>query len=75
MASLGVYKFKVSSLRMKRRRMRKAVTVQGRFLETFNADDILFGNTFDRPLNLPWGSGAVFKFMQYVHSFSVTSGT
>ena len=26
----------------------------------------MFGNTFDRPLKLPWGSGAALKFMQYV---------
>lgn len=37
----------------------------GRFLQTHSADDILFGNTFDRPLKLPWGSGAALKFMKY----------
>ena len=30
------------------------------------ADDVMFGNTFDRPLKLPWGSGAALKFMKYV---------
>ncbi|KAH9476066.1 UPF0590 protein [Psilocybe cubensis] len=30
------------------------------------ADDILFGNTFDRPLKLPWGTSAVLKFMHYI---------
>ena len=39
---------------------------EGRFLEHYLADDILFGNTFDRPLHLPWGSGAALKFMKYV---------
>ncbi|EIN08371.1 hypothetical protein PUNSTDRAFT_126442 [Punctularia strigosozonata HHB-11173 SS5] len=53
---------------------RKGVTwsiqVQGRFLQPHSADDILFGNTFDRPLQLPcyWfrGSGAALKFMKFV---------
>jgi hypothetical protein len=43
-----------------------SIQVQGRFLENHSADDILFGNTFDRPLKLPWGSGAALKFMNYV---------
>ena len=38
----------------------------GRFLDNHCADDILFGNVFDRPLKLPWGFGAVLKFMKYV---------
>ena len=38
----------------------------GRFLDIHCADDILFGNVFDRPLKLPWGFGAVLKFMKYV---------
>ena len=36
----------------------------GRFLQEYSADDILFGNTFDRPLKLPWGSGAALRFMK-----------
>ncbi|KAG7100025.1 hypothetical protein E1B28_001811 [Marasmius oreades] len=40
--------------------------VQGRFLKNYSADDVLFGNTFDRPLQLPWGSGAALKFMNFV---------
>jgi hypothetical protein len=43
-----------------------SIQVQGRFLLPYSADDILFGNTFDRPLKLPWGSGTAFKFMKYV---------
>lgn len=43
-----------------------SIQVQGRFLHHHTADDILFGNTFDRPLKLPWGSGAALKFMNYV---------
>ena len=38
----------------------------GRFLETMCADDILFGNIFDRPFKLPWGFSAALKFMKYV---------
>lgn len=38
----------------------------GRFLQPHDADTILFGNTFERPLNLPWGSGAALKLMSYV---------
>ncbi|KIJ36353.1 hypothetical protein M422DRAFT_34310 [Sphaerobolus stellatus SS14] len=49
---------------------RKGVTwsiqMQGRFLQEYSADDILFGNTFDRPLRLPWGSGAALKFMHFI---------
>lgn len=36
----------------------------GRFLKPYSADDVLFGNTFDRPLKLPWSTGAVLKFMK-----------
>ncbi|PVF93512.1 DUF1769-domain-containing protein, partial [Serendipita vermifera] len=49
---------------------RKGVTwsiqVKGRFLQEISSDDVLFGNTFDRPLKLPWGSGAALKFMNFV---------
>ena len=37
---------------------------QGRFLVPTSADDILFGNTFDMPLKLPWGTNTLLKFMQ-----------
>lgn len=43
-----------------------SIQVQGRFLVPFSSDDILFGNTFDRPLKLPWGTSAVLKFMNYI---------
>ncbi|KAF8887341.1 hypothetical protein BD779DRAFT_1611562 [Infundibulicybe gibba] len=43
-----------------------SIQMRGRFLVPCSADDILFGNTFDKPLKLPWGSSAAFKFMQYV---------
>jgi len=38
----------------------------GQFLQEYSADDVLFGNTFDRPLRLPWGSGAALKFMHFI---------
>jgi len=43
-----------------------SIQVQGRFLVPTSADDILFGNTFDRPLKLPWGTSAILKFMHYI---------
>jgi len=43
-----------------------SIQVQGRFLRPYKADDILFGNTFDRPLHLPWGSSAALKFMHFI---------
>jgi len=43
-----------------------SIQVQGRFLGHHSADDILFGNTFDRPLKLPWGTSAALKFMNYI---------
>ncbi|KAL6299243.1 hypothetical protein BKA93DRAFT_888297 [Sparassis latifolia] len=42
-----------------------SIQMQGRFLQSYSADDILFGNTFDRPLKLPWGFSAAVKFMQF----------
>jgi len=30
------------------------------------ASDVLFGNIFDRPLHLPWGSNLALKFMKYI---------
>ncbi|CAE6424962.1 unnamed protein product [Rhizoctonia solani] len=43
-----------------------SIGVQGRFLKEINGNDILFGNVFDRPLNLPWGFSAALNFAQYV---------
>ncbi|KAG5646743.1 hypothetical protein DXG03_002425 [Asterophora parasitica] len=43
-----------------------SIQMQGRFLHPVSADDVLFGNTFDRPLGLPWGSGVALKFMHYI---------
>ncbi|CAE6396145.1 unnamed protein product [Rhizoctonia solani] len=41
-----------------------SIGIQGRFLQEINGNDILFGNVFDRPLNLPWGFSAVLSFAQ-----------
>jgi len=49
-----------------RRGITWSIQVQGRFLKPFSADDIMFGNTFDRPLHLPWGSNVALKFMNYI---------
>jgi len=49
-----------------RSRVTWSFQMQGRFLRPHSADDILFGNTFARPLKLPWGFGTAVKFMQYV---------
>jgi len=43
-----------------------SIQVQGRFLQETSADDIMFGNTFDKRLKLPWGAGVALKFMKYV---------
>ena len=40
----------------------------GRFLQPQLADDVLFGNIFERPLTLPWGSSAAFQFMKCVYA-------
>ena len=36
----------------------------GRFLSEYAANDVLFGNVFDRKLPLPWGFGTILGFMQ-----------
>ncbi|KIK99178.1 hypothetical protein PAXRUDRAFT_30667 [Paxillus rubicundulus Ve08.2h10] len=61
---------------------RKSITwsiqVQGRFLQSYPANNILFGNIFDKPLKLPWGSSAALTFMQFIdptleHNLTSTS--
>lgn len=49
-----------------RRGITWSIQVQGRFLHPQTADDVLFGNIFERPLTLPWGSSAAFQFMKYI---------
>ncbi|KAJ7502890.1 hypothetical protein B0H11DRAFT_1986814 [Mycena galericulata] len=43
-----------------------SIQTQGRFLSPRSSDDVLFGNIFERPLKLPWGTGAALKFMKYI---------
>ncbi|KAI6044038.1 hypothetical protein EDC04DRAFT_505183 [Pisolithus marmoratus] len=43
-----------------------SVQVKGRFLQPHSANDILLGNTFDRALRLPWGSGLALQFARFV---------
>ncbi|KAK7057490.1 hypothetical protein R3P38DRAFT_2841269 [Favolaschia claudopus] len=43
-----------------------SIQVQGRFLSPRSSDDIMFGNIFERPLKLPWGTGAALKFMKII---------
>ncbi|KAJ7287305.1 DUF1769-domain-containing protein [Mycena rebaudengoi] len=43
-----------------------SIQVQGRFLSPRSADDILFGNIFERPLKLPWGTAAALTFMKII---------
>ncbi|KAG1776294.1 hypothetical protein EV702DRAFT_1109510 [Suillus placidus] len=43
-----------------------SIQVQGRFLQPTSADDVMFGNTFDKRLKLPWGAGVALKFMKFV---------
>ncbi|EPS95250.1 hypothetical protein FOMPIDRAFT_1168833 [Fomitopsis schrenkii] len=43
-----------------------SIQVQGRFLKPYSADDIMFGNIFERPLKLPWGFSAALKFMNFI---------
>lgn len=40
----------------------------GRFLKPISADDILFGNVFEKPIrdSLPWGTSIAMKFMKWV---------
>ncbi|KAG6884925.1 hypothetical protein C0992_005590 [Termitomyces sp. T32_za158] len=43
-----------------------SIQARGRFLQHISADDVLFGNTFDRPLKLPWGSEVALQFMSFI---------
>ena len=80
---LGVFRRKVSFGRLVLWVMIVVVVVEevlfdilvGRFLKPRSADDILFGNVFERPLKLPWGFSAALKFMKYVSSLSFRPDT
>ncbi|CAB4406441.1 unnamed protein product [Rhizophagus irregularis] len=44
-----------------------SIQVQGRFKENnLTADDIVFGNDFDKKINLPFGSSLGLKILQYI---------
>jgi hypothetical protein len=45
-----------------------AIVVRGRFTQPVSADDVLFGNVFEKPIrdSLPWGTAIATKFMQSV---------
>ncbi|RIA98675.1 hypothetical protein C1645_812355 [Glomus cerebriforme] len=44
-----------------------SIQVQGRFKgNNWTADDIIFGNDFDKKLNLPFGSSVGLKVLQYI---------
>ncbi|OCF31969.1 hypothetical protein I317_03113 [Kwoniella heveanensis CBS 569] len=44
------------------------IVVKGKFKDDFNADEVLFGNVFEKPIrdNLPWGTSIATKFMYFV---------
>lgn len=42
--------------------------LQGRFLKDFSGDDVVFGNTFDKPIRdyLPYGTSAALKAVNWI---------
>ncbi|KAG0176747.1 hypothetical protein DFQ29_005692 [Apophysomyces sp. BC1021] len=42
------------------------IQVVGRFLHPCTADDIVFGNQFDRPLQLPYGTSIGVRFLKWI---------
>ena len=64
--SLGAFKPKVCLFDQRHYFDADTLFFVGRFLQPYSADDIMFGNVFDRPLKLPWGFSAALKFMKYV---------
>ncbi|ORX89135.1 DUF1769-domain-containing protein [Basidiobolus meristosporus CBS 931.73] len=43
-----------------------SIQVQGRFKQEWNADDVVFGNSFDNKLNLPYGAGVALKIAKWI---------
>lgn len=45
-----------------------SMQIQGRFKSTVNADDLVFGNEFDKPIkdHLPYGTGVALQFVKLV---------
>ncbi|OXG17580.1 hypothetical protein C367_05068 [Cryptococcus neoformans Ze90-1] len=48
--------------------MTYGIVVKGKFLEDLTADEVVFGNTFERPIkdSLPWGTSVATKFMYFI---------
>lgn len=46
--------------------MTYGIVVRGTFLDGPTADEVVFGNVFERPIrdSLPWGTSVAVKFMQ-----------
>lgn len=59
-------KVKDSDYFRKRSGVTWSIQMQGRFLREYTADDLLFGNIFDRPLKLPWIFSVAVKFMNFI---------
>ena len=55
----------------KRSSMTYGIVVRGKFLDDPTADDVVFGNVFERPIkdSLPWGTSVAVKFMKWVLEF------
>lgn len=47
----------------------------GRYLKPISADDLLFGNVFEKPIrnSLPWGTSIAMRFVKYVHEIYLLS--
>ncbi|WVQ80117.1 hypothetical protein IAT38_002218 [Cryptococcus sp. DSM 104549] len=48
--------------------MTYGIVVKGRFLKDLTADDVVFGNVFQKPIrdSLPWGTSVATKFMYFI---------
>ncbi|WVW84290.1 hypothetical protein I302_106321 [Kwoniella bestiolae CBS 10118] len=51
-----------------REAMSYGIVVRGKYKTPFNADNLVFGNVFEKPIrdNLPWGTSIATKFMYFV---------
>ncbi|KAK4684002.1 hypothetical protein P7C73_g6208, partial [Tremellales sp. Uapishka_1] len=51
-----------------RESMTYGIVVRGRFLDETNANEVVFGNVFEKPIkdSLPWGTSVATKFMYLV---------
>jgi hypothetical protein len=46
----------------------RSIQLQGRFLKPANADEVVFGNVFSKPIrdHLPYGTSAALKVVRYI---------